>query len=60
MRASLIGAGCGGLRVGDGIDESSTAQMIVSETDIAPEIPGNRNLWVQGVGCGSAVALFSN
>jgi len=47
-------------RAGDGIDESFTAQMIVSETDIAPEIPGNQNLWVQGVGCGSAVVHFSN
>jgi len=47
-------------RAGDGIDESFTAQMIVSETDIAPEIDGNQNLWVQGVGCGSAVVHFSN
>ncbi len=47
-------------RAGDGIDESFTAQMIVSETDIAPEIPGDQNLWVQGVGCGSAVVHFSN
>jgi len=34
--------------------------MIVSETDIAPEIPGDQNVWVQGVGCGSAVVHFSN
>ncbi len=47
-------------RAGDGIDESFTAQMIVSETDIAPEIPGDQNVWVQGVGCGSAVVHFSN
>jgi len=47
-------------RAGDGIDESFTAQMIVSETDIAPEIPGDQNLWVQGVGCGSAIVHFSN
>ncbi len=47
-------------RAGDGVDESFTAQMIVSETDIAPEIPGNQNLWVQGVGCGCAVVHFSN
>ena len=47
-------------RAGDGIDESFTAQMIVSDTDLAPEIPGDQNLWVQGVGCGSAVVHFSS
>ena len=46
-------------RAGDGIDESFTAQMIVSATDIAPDIPGDQTLWVQGVGCGSAVVNFS-
>jgi len=46
-------------RAGDGIDESFTAQMIVSDTDIAPDIPGNQTLWVQGVGCGEALAHFS-
>jgi len=47
-------------RAGDGINESFTAQMIVSQTDLAPDIPGVQNLWVQGVGCGSAIAHFSN
>jgi hypothetical protein len=46
-------------RAGDGIDESFTAQMIVSQTDLAPEIEGEQNLWVQGVGCGSSVVHFS-
>lgn len=46
-------------RAGDGIDESFTAQMIVSATDIAPDIPGDQTLWVQGVGCGDANAHFS-
>ena len=46
-------------RAGDGIDESFTAQMIVSDTDIAPDIPGNQTLWVQGVGCGDALVHFS-
>jgi len=41
-------------RAGDGNDESFTAQMIVSDRDIAPDIPGVQNLWVQGVGCGTA------
>lgn len=46
-------------RAGDGIDESFTAQMIVSATDIAPDVPGTQTLWVQGVGCGSANVHFS-
>jgi len=46
-------------RAGDGNDESFTAQMIVSETDIAPDIPGVQNVWVQGVGCGTAIVHFS-
>jgi hypothetical protein len=47
-------------RAGDGNDESFTAQMIVSETDLAPDIPGEQNVWVQGVGCGGAIVHFSN
>jgi|SRR6266542_1705760 len=46
-------------RAGDGDDESFTAQMIVSATDIAPDIPGLQNLWVQGVGCGTAIVHFN-
>lgn len=47
-------------RAGDGNDESFNARMIVSATDIAPDIPGLQNLWVQGVGCGTAIVHFSN
>jgi hypothetical protein len=46
-------------RAGDGNDESFTAQMIVSDGDLAPEIPGVQNLWVQGVGCGTAIVNFN-
>lgn len=46
-------------RAGDGNDESFTAQMIVSETDLAPNIPGVQTLWIQGVGCGDANVNFS-
>lgn len=46
-------------RAGDGNDESFNAQMIVSERDLAPQIPGDQHLWVQGVGCGEAVVNFS-
>ncbi len=47
-------------RAGDGNDESFTARMIVSEDDIAPDIGGVQNVWVQGVGCASAIANFSS
>jgi hypothetical protein len=47
-------------RAGDANDESFTAKMIVSATDIADDIPGFQNLWVQGVGCGTAIVNFSN
>src|ERR1700693_1580727 len=46
-------------RQGDGNDESFTAQMIVSETDLAPDIEGVQNVWIQGVGCGPAIANFN-
>ena len=46
-------------RAGDGNDESFTGQMIVSDGDIAPDIPGVQNLWVQGVGCGTANVNFN-
>jgi hypothetical protein len=47
-------------RAGDGDDESFTAQMIVSAEDIAPDITGIQNVWIQGVGCASAIANFSS
>ena len=47
-------------RAGDGNDESFTAQMIVSADDIAPDITGIQNVWIQGVGCASAITNFSN
>jgi hypothetical protein len=47
-------------RAGDANEESFTAQMIVSATDIATEIAGTQNLWVQGVGCGEAIVHFSS
>jgi hypothetical protein len=47
-------------RGGDGNDESFTAQMIVSADDIAPDITGIQNVWIQGVGCASAIANFSS
>jgi len=46
-------------RAGDGNNESFTAQIIVADRDIAPDIPGVQNLWVQGVGCGTAIVNFN-
>jgi hypothetical protein len=47
-------------RAGDGIDESFTATLIVSADDIAPNIQGVQNVWIQGIGCGSAIVHFSS
>jgi hypothetical protein len=47
-------------RAGDGNDESFTAQMIVSAGDIAPDIAGIQNVWIQGIGCAPAIAHFSS
>ncbi len=46
-------------RQGDGNEESFTAKMFVSEVDQDPSTPGIQNVWIQGVGCGSAIANFN-
>lgn len=46
-------------RQGDGSEESFMAKMIVSNSDLAPDIAGVQNVWIQGVGCGSAVVTFN-
>lgn len=47
-------------RAGDGNDESFTAKMIVSTRDLAPDLPGMQNVWIQGVGCGTGVVNFNH
>jgi hypothetical protein len=47
-------------RAGDGIDESFTANIIVAGKDIAPDIDGFQNVWVQGVGCATATVHLSS
>ena len=47
-------------RAGDGNDESFNANMIVSDTDIDRDVTGVQNVWIQGVGCGSATVHFSS
>jgi hypothetical protein len=46
-------------RQGDGNNESFTAKMIVSQTDLDPLLQGVQNVWIQGIGCGSAVVNFN-
>lgn len=46
-------------RQGDGNDESFTARMIVSDLDLAPDISGVQNVWIQGIGCGFAIVHFN-
>ena len=43
----------------DGNDESFTAQMIVSESDLADDVEGVQNVWIQQIGCGPAIAKFN-
>jgi hypothetical protein len=46
-------------REGDGVDESFTAKMFVSAVDEAPDLTGDQKVWIQGVGCGDAIANFN-
>jgi hypothetical protein len=46
-------------RQGDGNVESFTAHMFISAVDQAPDLDGIQNIWIQGVGCGEAIANFS-
>jgi hypothetical protein len=48
-------------RVGDGNDASfKGVQVIVADHDLAPEIDGIQNVWIQQVGCGTANVNFSS
>ena len=47
-------------RAGDGNHKSFTASVIVSTNDIAPDITGVQNVWVQNVGCATAATHFSS
>lgn len=46
-------------RQGDGNEESFTAQMIVSESDLDPVLPGDQHIWIQQVGCGTGLENFN-
>jgi hypothetical protein len=47
-------------RAGDGRNASFTSNMFVSANDLAPDIEGVQNVWVQGVGCATATTQFSS
>jgi hypothetical protein len=47
-------------RAGDGRNASFTANTFVSANDLAPDIPGVQNVWVQGVGCATATTHFTS
>jgi hypothetical protein len=41
-------------RQGDGVLPSFRGRMIVSTVDLDPDQPGLQNIWVEGLGCGTA------
>jgi hypothetical protein len=48
-------------RAGDGNNASfKGVKVIVSDHDLAPEIAGNQNVWIEQVGCGTAHVNFSS
>lgn len=47
-------------RQADGIIESFTAKMIVSESDLDPVAPGVQNVWVQEIGCATDALISFN
>jgi len=46
-------------REGDGEEASFTAKMFVSAVDEASDFAGDQKVWIQGVGCGDAIANFN-
>jgi hypothetical protein len=48
-------------RAGDGNDASfKNVKVIVADHDLAPDIDGIQNVWIQQVGCGTARVNFSS
>jgi hypothetical protein len=48
-------------RAGDGNDASfKGVKVIVSDHDLAPDITGDQNVWIEQVGCGTANLNFSS
>jgi hypothetical protein len=47
-------------RAGDGEEASFRAKMFVSKYDLADDIDGVQNIWIQGFGCGTGTINFNN
>jgi hypothetical protein len=48
-------------RTGDGNDASfKSVKVIVADHDLADDIPGVQNVWIERVGCGTATVNFSS
>lgn len=45
-------------RAGSGANAMPPAKLFVSRLDLDPDAPGVQNIWIQGVGCGSAPVEF--
>jgi hypothetical protein len=47
-------------RAGDGDNATFHAVMFVADHDLADDIDGVQNIWIQGVGCGTGIVNFNN
>jgi hypothetical protein len=47
-------------RAGDGDEASFHANMFVADHDLADDVLGVQNIWIQGVGCGTGTINFNN
>jgi hypothetical protein len=47
-------------RAGDGENASFRRNMFVADHDLADDVPGVQNIWIQGVGCGTGIINFNN
>jgi hypothetical protein len=46
-------------RAGEVSNPSFQANVIVSRRDIAPDVPGVQNVWIQAVGCATGIAVIT-
>lgn len=47
-------------RAGDGDNASFRRNIFISDHDLADDVPGVQNIWIQGVGCGTGIINFNN
>lgn len=46
-------------RAGDGPNASFHSQIFIANYDLADDVPGFQNVWIQGFGCGTATVNFN-